>query len=251
MATEAKTTTKKPTPANIHQKFVEICKALNAQDHGAGLFELLTDHRITFAVTDEEAVQHSTYWQHTLGSPDRLVWIYEADLIVCWTNAEKPSEQLQARIHAIGASDQGPAPAKGQAWDSALAYYLQTKFNLPAEAYFTPAAYISEQTVAGTPQRPAQPRNTAEGINTQANAKNAPQRQSDGRRTLTGPQIDRMYKKAEAAGISMQQVDAKIRTDYGAEDPHTITRQQYDEICRLLDNEAAMRRQGGQPNGNE
>ena len=248
MAAEAKTTTKKPTPANIHQKFTEICKALDEQKHGARLFELLADHGITFAVTDEEAVQHSTYWQYTPGSPDRLVWIYESDLIVCWTNAKKPSEQLQARIHAIGASDQGPAPAKGQAWDSALAYYLHTKFNLPAEAFFTPAAYISEQTAVRTPQRPAQPRNTAEGINTQANVKNAPQRQSDGRRTLTGPQIDRMYKKAEAAGISMQQVNSKIRADYGAEDPHTVTRQQYDEICRMLDNEAAMRRQGGQPN---
>lgn len=247
MATETKTTTKKPTPANIHQKFAEICRALDAPDQDAGLFELLADRKITFAVTDEEAVQHSTYWQHTPGRSDRLVWIYEADLIVCWTNAEKPSEQLQARIHAIGASDQGLALAKEDAWGGALACYLHTIFHLPADGYYTPTSYISEQTTTGTPQRPAQPRNGSQGINTQPSNKNAPQAKPNGRQTLTGPQLDRMYKKAAAAGVSVQQVNETLRKEYNAEDPHTITRAQYDEICKRLD-DTARSRQGGQLN---
>lgn len=84
-------------------------------------------------------------------------------------------------------------------------------------------------------------------MNPQPSVKNAPQPKSDGRRTLTGPQMDRMYRKAEAAGISMQQVDGEIRKRYNAEDPHTITRAQYDEICKNLD-DMARSRQGGQPN---
>ena len=59
--------------------------------------------------------------------------------------------------------------------------------------------------------------------------------------------MDRMYKKADAAGITMQQVDEELRKRYNAEDPHTITRAQYDEICRDLD-DMAHKRQGGQPN---
>ena len=52
-----------------------------------------------------------------------------------------------------------------------------------------------------------------------------------------------MYRKAEAAGITMQQVNAELRNRYNAEDPHTITRQQYDEICRDLDDMARNRQQ--------
>lgn len=247
---ETKTTAKKPPVTTLQQKF---CRIFDPTDPENGsLAEQLIAAGINFDPICEAAVEHTTFWQRTKNGTERLIWIYESDLTVRWTNSEKPSDQLEATIHTIGTSDKGPADAKAAAWDHGLSVYFGSKFHIiPEQMILHEEDCASERAAQKPPQRPAEPRNSAQGINTQANTKNPPQRQSDGRRTLTGPQIDRMYKKAEAAGISMQQVDTKIRTDYGAEDPHTITRQQYDEICRLLDNEAAMRRQGGQPNGNE
>lgn len=243
---ETKAPAKKPTVTSLQQKF---CRIFDPTDPENGsLAEQLIAAGINFDPICESAVEHSTFWQHTKDGPERLIWIYESDLTVRWTNSEKPSDQLEATIHTIGSSAKGPADAKVAAWDHALCVYLGSKFHIIPEQMIIHAEDCTcERTPQEPPQRPTEPRNGAQGINTQRGAKNATAAKSDGRRTLTGPQLDRMYKKAEAAGITMQQVDAKIRADYGAEDPHTLTRQQYDEICRLLDNEAAMRRQGGQP----
>lgn len=251
--TKAKTPTapKKPAIPSLQEKFNNVLADLRSGREDA-LPIFLKEQLINFDVISEEETQHTTFRQHTKDGTDRLVWIYEADLTVRWTNAEKPSDQLESKIHAIGTSDKGPATAKMAAWDGTLAAYFGSKFWQPIELtggyeedYPSMLAALATQ---GAAQRPAQPRNAPEGINTQENAKNAPQRKSDGRRTLTGPQIDRMYRKAEAAGITMQQVDAELRKRYNAEDPHTITRQQYDEICKELDDMARNRQQGGQPN---
>ena len=248
--TKAKTPTapKKPTIPSLQEKFNNVLADLRSGREDA-LPIFLKEQLINFDVISEEETQHTTFRQHTKDGTDRLVWIYEADLTVRWTNAEKPSDQLEAKIHAIGTSEKGPASAKLAAWDGTLAAYFDTKFWQPiGGAGLYEEDYTSEQTPQGATQRPTQPRNGVEGINTQASAKNAPQRKPDGRRTLTGPQIDRMYRKAEAAGVTMQSVDAELKKRYNAEDPHTITRQQYDEICRDLDDMARNRQQGGQPN---
>ena len=247
---ETKTTkaapAKKPACPTLQEKFSNILAELrNDSDREDALPIFLKEQQISFDVICEEAAQTSTFWQHTPDGKDRLVWTYEADLTVRWTNVEKPTEKLEARIHAIGSSDEGPAAAKTAAWSSALGAYLGAKFWQPPEAYYTPLTYISEKAAQELTQRGTQPRNAPQGINTQQNAKNAPQAKSDSRRTLTGPQMDRMYKKAEAAGVTMQQVNEELRKRYNAEDPHTITRAQYDEICRSLD-DMARNRQGGQ-----
>ena len=36
-----------------------------------------------------------------------------------------------------------------------------------------------------------------------------------------------------------EQCDARVREKYGKNDPHELTRQQYDEICSALDAAAA------------
>lgn len=53
-----------------------------------------------------------------------------------------------------------------------------------------------------------------------------------------------MYRKGEDAGLNQQQVNARILQKYGQQDPHNLTRQQYDEICTALDNA----KQGGTAN---
>lgn len=239
--------TKKPAIPSLQEKFNKVLSDLRSSREEA-LPIFLKEQLINFDVISEEETQRTTFLQHTKDGTDRLVWIYEADLTVRWTNAEKPSDQLEAKIHAIGTSEKGPASAKLAAWDGALAAYFGSKFWQPIELTGGHEEdYTSEQPQQEAAQRPSQPRNAPEGINTQEDAKNATQRKSDGRRTLTGPQVDRMYRKAEAAGVTMQSVDAELKKRYNAEDPHTITRQQYDEICRDLDN-MARNRQGGQPN---
>ena len=57
----------------------------------------------------------------------------------------------------------------------------------------------------------------------------------------TDAQLSRMYRKGEDVGYTQQQIDDRIRQKYGQQDPHLLTRAQYDEICNSLD---AARRQG-------
>ena len=243
---ETKAPAKKPTIPTLQQKF---CRIFDATDPENGsLAEQLIAAGVNFDPICEAAVEHTTFWQRTKDGTERLIWIYESDLTVRWTNSEKPSDQLEATIHTIGSSSKGPADAKAAAWDHSLGVYFGHKFHIIPEQIIVheedAASYKGQQE---PPQRPAEPRNSSQGINTQPPAKTAPAAKNTARRTLTGPQMDRMYKKAEAAGITMQQVDAEILSKYNAEDPHTITRQQYDEICRRLD-DAARNRQGGQIN---
>lgn len=61
---------------------------------------------------------------------DRLmVWMYEADLILCWINAENPEDKMEVTIHAIGTHEM-PEKAKGSGWTYALKYYLLDKFGI-------------------------------------------------------------------------------------------------------------------------
>ena len=61
---------------------------------------------------------------------DRLmVWMYEADLTLCWINAENPEDKMEVTIHAIGTHEM-PEKAKGSGWTYALKYYLLDKFGI-------------------------------------------------------------------------------------------------------------------------
>lgn len=44
-----------------------------------------------------------------------------------------------------------------------------------------------------------------------------------------------MYRKAEDAGMTREQTDARILQCYGLQNPAELTRQQYDGICEQLD----------------
>ena len=61
---------------------------------------------------------------------DRLmIWMYEADLTLCWINAENPEDKMEVTIHAIGTHEM-PEKAKGSGWTYALKYYLLDKFGI-------------------------------------------------------------------------------------------------------------------------
>ena len=55
----------------------------------------------------------------------------------------------------------------------------------------------------------------------------------------------RLYRKGEDAGYSQQSINDWILKKYGQQDPHNLTRAQYDEACAAMDN---AKQQGGQDN---
>lgn len=55
------------------------------------------------------------------------LWLYEADLTMCWINADQPQDMDERTIHAIG-THETPEKAKGGAWTYALKYYFLNKF---------------------------------------------------------------------------------------------------------------------------
>lgn len=58
-----------------------------------------------------------------------------------------------------------------------------------------------------------------------------------------GAQLSRLYRKGEDAGYSQQSINEWILKKYGQQDPHNLTRAQYDEACAAMDN---AKQQGGQ-----
>ena len=139
-ATAADKADKPQAPLTLQQKFVELRKAVPAitqKQHSDGVkykfakifdvYELLTpamnEHGVNFDIVAEKATRHaengdpvyySNFTQHTR-SGDRLVWVYEADMTIRWTNADNPEDMLEVTLHAIGTNDGGPDKDKAAA----------------------------------------------------------------------------------------------------------------------------------------
>lgn len=247
----------------LEQKFVELRKAVPAiiqKQHSDGVkykfakifdvYQLLAPAMNTFGVNfdvvGEEATRHydngdpkyfDSYQQQTRSGP-RTVWIYEADLTIRWTNADDPKDQQEITLHALGTNDGGPDKAKGSAWTYCLKYYLFEKFNID-QGEDDPDNY-DHGDEPGAPQggqnRPQSGGNAGGGGNGRpqtGNGQSGSQKAGGGK--LSDAQINRLHKKAEAAGMTKEQCNARIREKYGKDNPHDLTRQQYDEICAALD----------------
>lgn len=254
------TETKAQTALTLQQKFVKLREAVPAiaqKQHSDSVkykfakifdvYQLLTpamnEYGVNFDIVEEEATRHDTngdalyyhsYTQQTRSGP-RTVWVYEADLTIRWTNADDPADTLEVTLHAIGTNDGGPDKAKGSAWTYCLKYYLFEKFGIDQGEDDPDAKDPSD--VQGAPQSAPDNRSGWGGVNTQPKQQNAP-------RTLSDAQLARMYRIGEAAGYSKDQVNSRCAKKYGARDPKTMTKQQYDETCSAL--EAA--KQGGTEN---
>ena len=271
-ATAADKADKPQAPLTLQQKFVELRKAVPAitqKQHSDGVkykfakifdvYELLTpamnEHGVNFDIIAEKATRHaengdpvyySNFTQHTR-SGDRLVWVYEADMTIRWTNADNPEDMLEVTLHAIGTNDGGPDKAKGSAITYCLKYYLFEKFGIdqgdddPDNQDHTSERAPSQN----ASQTRTAPQNAAGGRNTQPPAQTSQTGRSGAARPLSDAQLTRMYRKGEAAGMTQEAVNAKIVQQYGQQDPHNLTRQQYDEICGQLD---AAAQNGGHNN---
>ena len=260
----------------LQQKFVKLREAIPAITQGKhsegvqykfakifDVYRLLTpamnEYGVNFDIVAEAATRRTpegdpVYYHHYTMSTrngQRTVWVYEADLTIRWTNAENPEDILEVTLHAIGTNDGGPDKAKGSAWTYCLKYYLFEKFGIdqgdddPDMSDLTGAGQSQQQATASN--RATAPQNAPAGRNTQPPRQNAQSGHTGAQTPLSDAQLTRMYRKGEDVGWTEQQINERIAQKYGRQDPHYLTRAQYDEICNSLD---AAKRQGQGGNAN-
>lgn len=272
-ATQPKAAEAPPREAlSLQEKFIKLREAvpsISQKQHSDGVkykfakifdvYELLTpamnQYGVNFDIVAEKATRHAengdevyyhTYQQQTRNGA-RIVWVYEADITIRWTNADDPEDKLEVTLHAIGTNDGGPDKAKGSAWTYCLKYYLFEKFGID-QGDDDPDMNDHGSEAPPPPQNhPTAPQNGAAGRNTGPQPQNAQNGHTGASRPLSDAQLSRMYRKGEDAGITQAQINEKIAKSYGQQDPHNMTRAQYDEICKLLDAEA-KKQQGGTAN---
>lgn len=259
---------------SLQEKFVKLREAIPSitqKQHSDGVkykfakifdvYELLTPamnkYGVNFDIVGETATRHaengdplfySSFAQHTRNG-DRVVWIYEADLTIRWTNADDPEDKLEVTLHAIGTNDGGPDKAKGSAWTYCLKYYLFEKFGIDqGDDDPDMSDHSSEPTGQAPPNAQngrTAPQNGVGGRNTHPQQQSGQNGRTGAQGGLSDAQLDRMYRKGEDVGQTKQAIDSWILKKYGHQDPHHMTRAQYDETCAALDK---VKQQGGQGN---
>ena len=243
MATE----TKKPEAAaaaappiearclTLRQKLVEMrkaCPEIVKKKHSEGvkykyakiydvwekITPIMNELGVDFEVIGEKATRYAengdpVYWitmQTKTYNGDKLMFLYEADLTIRWINLDNDDETLEAVVHALGWNDD-PAKAKGAAHTYALKYYLFEKFSID--------------------QGEDDPDNSDFGAQSKGpgggsgGSRQGQQRQGQGSGRLSEAQLSRLYKKAEAAGMTKERTIARILEKYKKQDPATLTRQ--------------------------
>lgn len=261
---------------NLFQKFVELrkaCPEIIKRQHSDGVkykfakifdvYELLApamnEWGVDWEIVKEEASRHhengdakfyDSFIQHTRNG-DRVVWVYEADLTLCWVNVDNPDEMQEITLHALGTNDGGPDKAKGSAWTYCLKYYLFEKFNIDQgedDPDNSDHSSDAPPTAQNGRQNAQQQQSGVNGQPRQQNPRNSSQsaQRSAG---LSDAQLNRLYKKAEACGMTTEACNRRIKEKYGHDTPAQLTRQQYDEICASLD--AAAQKKAQEQGGHE
>ncbi len=259
-----------PNQLTLQQKFVKLREAIPSitqKAHSDGVkykfakifdvYELLTPamnaNGVNFDIVAEQATRHaengdpifySNFTQQTR-SGQRVVWVYEADLTIRWTNADNPEDTLEVTLHAIGTNDGGPDKAKGSAWTYCLKYYLFEKFGIDQGDDDPDMNDHSSEPVQQPQNGHTQPQNSGGGRNNQQAGQSGQNSRSGSQRPLSDAQLSRMYRKAEDAGKTEEGLRNWISDKYKQQDPHNLTRAQYDEICAALDK---AKQQGGTDN---
>ncbi len=225
----------------LRQKLVELrkaCPKLKKETTGEGVkykFNKIDDVwekivpvmnalGVDFDIIAEEATRHDEnnnpiYWQTMQTKTkygERLMFLYECDLTVKWTNLDSDEDNITVKIHCVAWNDD-PAKAKGSAHTYGLKYYLFEKFCID--------------------QGEDDPDRFDNGAEAKRNAP-PPARLSDA-------QMERLYKKAAAVGMNREVTNQRIMHSYGKNDPTTLTYAEYDAICQSLDNAFNAQNQGG------
>lgn len=102
------------------------------------IYELMTPalnkYNVNFDIIGEKPTQYNAEGKQVYLTVDKDgYWKYEADLELCWVNADRPEERRTVTIHAIG-THEIPDKAKGVAWTYALKVYFRNKFSIPQDS---------------------------------------------------------------------------------------------------------------------
>lgn len=251
--------TQAPTEAScltLHQKLVEMRKACpeivqekhsdNVSYKYAKIYDvwekitpIMNQLGVDFDILKEEATRHAengdpVFWitmTTKTRNGDRLMFIYEADLTIRWLNLDNDDDVLETTVHAVAWNDD-PAKAKGAAHTYALKYYLFEKFSID--------------------QGEDDPDNSDLGAEGKSSGGYKGSKKPQGKNEpvkLSQAQLDRLYKKAAACGMTKELTDSQVLKFYKKNNPADLTVKEYEEICASLDATIAKRnQQGGQEN---
>lgn len=245
---------------SLHQKVVELrkaCPKIIKQKYSTGvdykfakiydvweaITPIMNEVGVNFDVVAEVASKkdelgNSIYYSTIMAKTkygERLMFLYEADMTIKWTNVDDPDDTDTVTLHAIGWNDD-PAKAKGSAWTYCLKYYLFEKFSIDQGEDDPDANGFNSSGVPQNTQQGARKGNAE--ANTQGYRQNAPQGNAGGQRLLSEKQLERMYLKGEDAGTNKDGVNKWIAEKFHKQNPATMTRAEYDEVCAALDKAA-------------
>lgn len=132
---------------NLNQKMIKIRKKIPAlirkrysedvdydfvklDDINQFLTPALNRYGVDFDILREIPTRKDASGNPTFLTAEGNLWRYEADLEICWTNADHPEEKSFSVLHLVGTNDMADK-AKGTAMTYGLKYYLLNKFNIP------------------------------------------------------------------------------------------------------------------------
>ncbi len=232
---------------SLRQKLVEMRKALptiKKERHSDGvkyayskvdaiwgpIRPIMDELGVLFEFVREEATKKDGSGNPVYGSTmnaktrqgDKLMLVYESDMVYHWGNVDNDEEVIEVTLHALGWNDD-PAKAKGAARTYAVKYYLWDEFSVDQGEDDPDNSDFGATGKQGQQQQG----------NQQGNQRG--QQPGDGQKLLSQAQLERMYKKGEAAGFSRDSVNKRISEKYYKGNPAELTRSQYEEICAALD----------------
>ena len=83
----------------------------------------LNKYGVDFDILSERPTQMDEQGNSVFLKEMGALWRYEADLELCWTNADRPGDKVRSFLHVIG-TNEAPDKAKGVAWTYGLKYYF-------------------------------------------------------------------------------------------------------------------------------
>lgn len=197
----------------------------------ASAFDLLLTTLNTYAVdwriVSETAAQHDANGSalycrtYNLTASKQTLWLYEAELDILLVNVDNPDETESTELHAVGTSTKSVKDARAAALRNCLVSFFASRFNAPQIA--------QNDTNDGGGEIPAAAQSEANRAQTGA------QGEKQEPRPLSDPQINRLYRKAEAAGCTKEQVAEYVLENYGKKALNTMTREEYDAVCKYYD----------------
>lgn len=171
----------------------------------------LNKYGVDFEVLGEVSTQLDASGNPAYLTPFGNMWRYEADLKLCWTNADHPEEKNYSDIHVVG-TNEVPDKAKGAAWSYGLKYYLLNKFNIvqattedPDMRGPAPDGDKTKKEKSEEPKKPAKKQNQ-NAVQTEPKKKEAKEESEN------PPKSDSAFTSAKETGQSLKQKETTLKT---------------------------------------